>query len=105
MFNLELDLAESYIYGHAVTDNDKLYKINIQVGNQSLIFPEDFEIDANQALISFDIGEEKKIVLNSSITKGNTDMIEFYINDDKTMQNLANHLPVSMTIVMDDHQK
>jgi len=28
MFNLELDLAESYIYGHAVTDNDKLYKIN-----------------------------------------------------------------------------
>ena len=52
MFNLELDLAESYIYGHAVTDNDKLYKINIQVGNQSLIFPEDFEIDANQ---DFDI--------------------------------------------------
>jgi hypothetical protein len=100
MFNLELDLAESYIYGHAVTDNDKLYKINIQVGNQSLIFPEDFEIDANQALISFDIGEEKKIILNSSITKSNTDMIEFYINDDKTMQNLANHLPVSMTMVI-----
>jgi hypothetical protein len=56
-------------------------------------------------LISFDIGEEKKIVLNSSITKGNTDMIELYINDDKTMQNLSNHLPVSMTMVMDDRQK
>jgi hypothetical protein len=105
MFNLELDLAESYIYGHAVTDSDKSYKINIQVGNQSIIFPEDFEIDTNQALISFDIGEEKKIVLNSSITKGNTDMIELYINDDKTMQNLSNHLPVSMTMVMDDRQK
>ena len=58
-----------------------------------------------KTLISFDIGEEKKIVLNSSITKGNTDMIEFYINDDKTMQNLANNLQVSMTIVMDGHQK
>ena len=105
MFNLQLDLAESYIYGHAVTDNDKSYKINIQVGNQSIIFPEDFEIDTNQALISFDIGEENKIVLNSNITKGNTDMIELYVNDDKVMQNLANHLPVSMTMVMYDDQK
>ena len=102
MFNLQLDLAESYIYGHAVTDNDKSYRINI---HQSIIFPEDFEVDTNQALISFDIGEKNKIVLNSNITKGNTDMIELYVNDDKVMQNLANHLPVSMTMVMYDHQK
>ena len=105
IFNLQLDLAESYIYGHAITDNDKSYRINIQVGNQSIIFPEDFEIDTNQALISFDIGEENKIVLNSNIIKGNTDIIELYVNDDKVMQNLANHLPVSMTMVMYDHQK
>jgi hypothetical protein len=105
MFNLQLDLAESYIYGHAVTDNDKSYKINIQVGNQSIIFPEDFEIDTNQALISFDTGEENKIVLNSNIIKGNNDMIELYVNDDEIMQNLANHLPVSMKMIMYDDQK
>ena len=105
MFNLQLDLAESYIYGHAVTDNDKSYRINIQVGNQSIIFPKDFEIDTNKALISFDAGEENKIVLNTNIIKGNSDMIELYVNDDKIMQNLANHLPVSMTMVMYDDQK
>ncbi|HYX57058.1 MAG TPA: hypothetical protein VE818_12950 [Nitrososphaeraceae archaeon] len=104
-FNLQLDLAESYIYGYAVTDNDKSYRINIQVGNQSIIFPKDFEIDTNQALISFDAGEENKIVLNTNIIKGNSDMIELYVNDDKIMQNLANHLPVSMTMVMYDDQK
>jgi hypothetical protein len=31
-------------------------------------------------------------------------MIELYVNDE-TMQNLANVLPISMTMVMDSHQK
>jgi hypothetical protein len=106
MFNLHLDLAESYIYGHAVTDDSKSYRINIQVGNQPIIFPEDFELDTGQALISFDMGKEnKRIVFDSNIAKGNRDMIELYVNDDHTMQNLANDLPISMTMVMDDRQK
>ncbi|MCD6036848.1 MAG: hypothetical protein K0S67_732, partial [Nitrososphaeraceae archaeon] len=44
MFNLHLDLGESYVYGQAVV-GDKSYRINIQVGNQSVIFPSDFEMD------------------------------------------------------------
>ena len=103
MFNLHLDLGESYVYGQAVV-GDKSYRINIQVGNQSIIFPSDFEMDTDQALIYFDMGEKNKIVIDSNVTKGNRDMIELYVNDE-TMQNLANILPVSMTIVMDSHQK
>src|SRR5918992_3384970 len=103
MFNLHLDLGESYGYGQAVA-GDKSYRINIQVGNQSIIFPSDVEMDTDQALIYFDMGEKNKIVLNSNVTKGNRDMIELYVNDE-TMQNLANILPISMTIVMDSHQK
>ena len=104
MFNLHLDLGESYVYGQAVV-GDKSYRINIQVGNQSIIFPSDFEIDnTDQALIYFDMREKDKIVLNSNVTKGNRDMIEMYVNDE-TMQNLANILPVSMTMVMDRTSK
>jgi hypothetical protein len=95
MFNLHLDLGESYVYGQAVV-GDKSYRINIQVGNQSVIFPSDFEMDTDQALIYFDMGEKNKIVINSTVTKGNRDMIELYVNDE-TMQ--------SMTMVMDSHQK
>jgi hypothetical protein len=61
-------------------------------------------MDTDQALIYFDMGEKNKIVINSTITKGNRDMIELYVNDE-TMQNLANVLPISMTMVMDSHQK
>jgi hypothetical protein len=50
------------------------------------------------------MGEKNKIVINSTVTKGNRDMIELYVNDE-TMQNLANVLPISMTMVMDSHQK
>jgi hypothetical protein len=64
----------------------------------------DFEMDTDQALIYFDMGEKNKIVINSTVTKGNRDMIELYVNDE-TMQNLANVLPISMTMVMDSHQK
>ncbi len=103
MFNLHLDLGESYVYGQAVV-GDKSYRINIQVGNQSIIFPSDFEIDTDQAWIYFDMGEKDKIVLNSNVTKGNRDMIELYVNDE-TMQNLANVRPVSMTMVMDRTSK
>jgi hypothetical protein len=103
MFNLHLDLGESYVYGQAVV-GDKSYRINIQVGNKSVIFPSDFEMDTDQALIYFDMGEKNKIVINSTVTKGNRDMIELYVNDE-TMQNLANVLPISMTMVMDSHQK
>ena len=103
MFNLHLDLGESYVYGQAVI-GDKSYRINIQVGNQSVIFPSDFEIDTDQAWIYFDMGEKNKIVINSTVTKGNRGMIELYVNDE-TMQNLANVLPISMTMVMDSHQK
>jgi hypothetical protein len=103
MFNLHLDLGESYVYGQAVV-SDKSYKINIQVGNQSVIFPSDFEMDTDQASIYFDMGEKNKIVINSNVTKGNRDMIELYVNDE-TMQNLANVLPISMTMVMDKPSK
>ena len=103
MFNLHLDLGESYVYGQAVV-GDKSYRINIQVGNQSVIFPSDFEMDTDQPLIYFNMGEKNKIVINSTVTKGNRDMIELYVNDE-TMQNLANVLPISMTMVMDSHQK
>jgi hypothetical protein len=103
MFNLHLELGESYVYGQAVV-GDKSYRINIQVGNQSVIFPSDFEMDTDQALIYFDMGEKNKIVINSTVTKGNRDMIELYVNDE-TIQNLANVLPISMTMVMDSHQK
>lgn len=103
MFNLHLDLGESYVYGQAVV-GDKSYRINIQVGNQSVIFPSDFEMDTDQALIYFNMGEKNKIVINSTVTKGNRDMIELYVNDE-IMQNLANVLPISMTMVMDSHQK
>ena len=103
MFNLHLDLGESYVYGQAVA-GDKSYRINIQVGNQSVIFPSDFEMDTDQALIYFDMGEKNKIVMDSNVTRGNRDMIELYVNDE-TMQNLANVLPISMTMVMDSHQK
>ena len=61
-------------------------------------------MDTDQALISFDMGEKNKIVIDSNVTKGNRDMIELYVNDE-TMQNLANVLPISMTMVMDSHQK
>jgi hypothetical protein len=50
------------------------------------------------------MGEKDKIVLNSNVTKGNRDMIELYVNDE-TMQNLANVLPVSMTMVMERTSK
>ena len=103
MFNLHLDLGESYVYGQAVV-GDISYRVNIQVGNQSIIFPSDIEIDTDQALIYFDMGEKDKIVLNSNVTKGNRDMIELYVNDE-TMQNLANVLPVSMTMAMDRTSK
>ena len=103
MFNLHLDIGESYVYGQAVV-GDKSYRINIQVGNQPIIFPSDFEMDTDQVSIYFDMGEKNKIVLNSNVTKGNRDMIELYVNDE-TMQNLANILPISMTMVMDSHQK
>jgi hypothetical protein len=103
MLDLHLELGESYVYGQAVV-GDKSYRINIQVGNQSIIFPSDFEMDTDQVSIYFDMGEKNKIVLNSNITKGNRDMIELYVNDE-TMQNLANVLPISMTMVMDSHQK
>jgi hypothetical protein len=103
MFNLHLELGESYVYGQVVV-GDKSYRINIQVGNQSVIFPRDFEMDTDQALIYFDVGEKNKIVINSNVTKGNRDMIELYVNDE-TMQNLANVLPISMTMVMDRPSK
>ena len=103
MFNLHLELGESYVYGQAVV-GDKSYRINIQVGNQSIIFPSDFQMDTDQALIYFDMGEKNKIVLNSNVTKGNRDMIELYVNDE-TMQNLSNVLPISMTMVMDRPSK
>jgi hypothetical protein len=61
-------------------------------------------MDTDQALIYFDMGEKNKIVINSTVTKGNRDMIELYVNDE-TIQNLANVLPISMTMVMDSHQK
>src|SRR5688500_9719699 len=103
MFNLHLDLGESYVYGQAVV-GDKSYRINIQVGNQSVIFSSDIEMDTDQALIYFDIGEKNKIVIYSNVTKRNRDMIELYVNDE-TMQNLANVIPISMTMVMDRPSK
>ena len=96
-FNLQLELAESYVYGHAVGDNDKSYRMNIQVGNQSIVFPGNFEMDTDQVLISFDMGK-KTITLNANVIKGSSDMIELYVNDE-IMQNLANDLPISMTLM------
>jgi hypothetical protein len=61
-------------------------------------------MDTDRALIYFDMGEKNKIVINSNVTKGNRDMIELYVNDE-TMQNLANVLPISMTMVMDKPSK
>ena len=107
-FVLDLTLAESYIYGTAtiITSNNS-YSINIQQATQQLIvLPTDvfYNEPADRALISFGRLSDKSknsnnnISIISEIKLGQGDLIEVYLNEDDIILDLANNLPMEMTL-------
>ena len=106
-FVLNLSVAESYIYGTAIT-SDNSYSINIQQPNNNLVvLPSDFlDIkESTEALVSFDLpvdsnnnDNNKKISISSQVKVGQGDLIEVYVNQDDILLTLANNLPVEMTL-------
>ena len=106
-FVLNLSVAESYIYGTAIT-SDNSYSINIQQANNNLVvLPSDFlDIkESTEALVSFDLpvdsnnnDNNKKISISSQVKVGQGDLIEVYVNQDDILLTLANNLPVEMTL-------
>ena len=107
-FVLDLSLAESYIYGTAtiITSNNS-YSINIQQATQQLIvLPTDvfYNEPADRALISFGRLSDKSknsnnnISIISEIKLGQGDLIEVYLNEDDIILDLANNLPMEMTL-------
>lgn len=107
-FVLDLSLAESYIYGTAtiITSNNS-YSINIQQATQQLIvLPTDvfYNKPADRALISFGRLSDKSknsnnnISIISEIKLGQGDLIEVYLNEDDIILDLANNLPMEMTL-------
>ena len=107
-FVLDLSLAESYIYGTAtiITSNNS-YSINIQQATQQLIvLPTDVFYNelADRALISFGRLSDKSknsnnnISIISEIKLGQGDLIEVYLNEDDIILDLANNLPLEMTL-------
>ena len=107
-FVLDLTLAESYIYGTAtiITSNNS-YSINIQQATQQLIvLPTDvfYNEPADRALISLGRLSDKSknsnnnISIISEIKLGQGDLIEIYLNEDDTILDLANNLPMEMTL-------
>ena len=106
-FVLNLSVAESYIYGTAIT-SDNSYSINIQQANNNLVvLPSDFvDIkESTEALVSFNLpvdsnnnDNNKKISISSQVKVGQGDLIEVYVNQDDILLTLANNLPVEMTL-------
>jgi hypothetical protein len=68
IFNLQLYLAESYIYGTAMSSG-KLYKINIQSGHTSILVLNDFEIDVGSALIYLNTETKNRFTIKSNVEK------------------------------------
>jgi hypothetical protein len=106
-FVLDLSLAESYIYGTAtiITSNNS-YSINIQQATQQLIvLPTDIFYNGppDRALISFGrLSDKSKNSNNTSIISeiklGQADLMEVYLNEDDIILDLANNLPMEMTL-------
>jgi hypothetical protein len=107
-FVLDLSLAESYIYGTAtiITSNNS-YLINIQQATQQLIvLPANvfYNEPPARALISFDRLSDKtensnnNISISSEIKLGQGDLIGVYLNEDDIILDLANNLPMEMTL-------
>jgi len=102
-FVLNLALAESYIYGTAITV-DNSYSINIQQGSNNLVvLPSDFFNieESSEALVSFDLpvdSNSNKISITSEVKVGRADLIEVYISQDNILLTLANNLPIEMTL-------
>jgi len=107
-FVLDLSLAESYIYGTAtiITSNIS-YSINIQQATQQLIvLPTDvfYNEPADRTLIAFGRLSEKSknsnnnISIISEIKLRQGDLIEVYLNEDDIILDLANNLPMEMTL-------
>jgi hypothetical protein len=101
-FVLNLNLAESYIYGTA-SIHDKSYSINIQQATQqSIVLPTDFFYiqPSSQALVYFggSMDNNNKIIITSEIKVGQGDFIEVYLNQDNILLALANQLPMKMIL-------
>jgi hypothetical protein len=102
-FVLNLDVAESYIYGTA-TVSDNSYSFNIQQASDNLVvLPADFFNieESSQSLVSFGLSMDSKgnkIVISSEVKVGQGDLIEVYLNQDNIILALANNLPVEMTL-------
>jgi hypothetical protein len=107
-FVLHLKLAESYIYGTAITSENS-YSINIQqASNNLVVLPSDFFNikESNEALVSFGLpGSNNKTemsmtseVYGGARRVGRGDLIEVYVNQDNVLLTLANNLPIEMTM-------
>jgi hypothetical protein len=102
-FVLHLKLAESYIYGTAITSENS-YSINIQqASNNLVVLPSDFFNikESNEALVSFGLPESNnntEMSMTSEVKVGRGDLIEVYVNQDNVLLTLANNLPIEMTM-------
>jgi hypothetical protein len=97
---LNLDLAESYMYGTA-SCNGESYAINIQSGKPQLILPKEIYqyFDSNILHADFKTEEEKDIKIDLPARTGR-DMIEIY--DDRLALETAwngGDLPVSVQLI------
>jgi hypothetical protein len=102
-FVLHLELAESYIYGTAITSENS-YSINIQqASNNLVVLPSDFFNikESNEALVSFGLpgsNNNTEMSMTSEVKVGRGDLIEVYVNQDNVLLTLANNLPIEMTM-------
>ena len=102
-FILEVDLGESYLYGTAFM-SDNSYSINIQpASNNLIVLPSDFTNikESREALVSFGLSgdnDTNKIFVRSEVKVGRGDLIEVYLSQDTDLFILSNHLPVEMTL-------
>jgi hypothetical protein len=70
-----------------------------------VVLPNEFEIDAGYGVIYFETEGGNRIVLKSTIERGDEDIIEICVDDDNFMIQLANDLPVSVIILTEKRQQ
>ena len=98
-FVLNLELAESYIYGTAFS-SDNSYQ---QASNNLIVLLSDFANikESREALVSFGLSghsDTNQIFVRSEVKIGRADLIEVYLSQDTDLFTLSNHLPVEMTL-------
>ena len=83
IINLKLNLGDGSLYENANINNDSSFEINIQEGiDSTTIIPDDLNANPGQAMISFNTGNGKRVLMTSNVKKEDTDMIQIFTNLD-----------------------